>query len=739
MTPSKESVWIWCLILLGATVFVVTAAWVSPQKAAAFDEQFHLAAGYSYLKTGDFRIASTHPPLIGLLAAWRLRNDPTIQLPLEQSGWQNGDRFVFSDQWLWRSGNDAHRLLVTARWSIILLGGSLLIVLGVWLRDHTVPLTPWVAVWVIVLTDPNLQANSRLVTTDLGLTAFLFFTIFAYQSRYRTHPTSPNAILVGVLAGLTMTTKYTGLIVWPILFLLLFLFPIPGNVRQLVEKFRYFLVMLGSGLLILWIVYLFDFGPASFGNLQISLPAPFYWTQLWNTFVKLPQESAQKLSFLLGSSFPGGVWYYFPIAFLVKMPLAFLILTAGGIWHFGRHDWRDYVALWLPAAVFLLLGLTGVLTIGFRHMLPAVPFLCLIAGKGAQQIYKLRHGPWILLGLVILQIVEIGRIWPHQEAFFNLLAGRWQNWGNVLVDSNLDWGQDLIYLKRSMATNHIDQVNLAYFGTASPEHYDVKYAPLPGYIRFGSGYEIQAYNPLAPTPGWYAISATSLQLGLLTPETEDLYAVFREMEPVERAGYSIYLYEIKDSVPNPRPVVVTGQPGYLFAWENADSIDMSSATLKWHASPDTQIVPRRENEFYTGPPLADFGGVLSLIDVLDLPESAAAGQTISFTLVWRVGDQPMPTPAPSIANPLNAFVHVVQQDPYVRIGQFDGWDTALRGLESGDIILQPISIPLSNEAAAGPYQVQIGLYSPQSFERLLQKNENDQEVDHFHAGHILID
>ena len=123
---------------------------------------------------------------------------------------------------------------------------------------------------------------------------------------------------------------------------------------------------------------------------------------------------------------------------------------------------------------------------------------------------------WLVIGTLL--------IFPHQEAYFNPLAGPWQNWSSILVDSNLDWGQDLPALKQVMEARGINSVNLAYFGKAVPEAYGVNYRPLPGYLRFMQGREVSAYNPYTPPPGWYAISATALRLGTLQPDTTDLYA-----------------------------------------------------------------------------------------------------------------------------------------------------------------------------------------------------------------------
>ena len=76
-----------------------------------------------------------------------------------------------------------------------------------------------------------------------------------------------------------------------------------------------------------------------------------------------------------------------------------------------------------------------------------------------------------------------------------MLAGSWPNWSNILVDSNLDWGQDLPALRAKMDELGIETVNLAYFGKGVPEAYGIRYRPLPGYLRFIEGVELNAYNP----------------------------------------------------------------------------------------------------------------------------------------------------------------------------------------------------------------------------------------------------
>ena len=126
---------------------------------------------------------------------------------------------------------------------------------------------------------------------------------------------------------------------------------------------------------------------------------------------------------------------------------------------------RRQVAFWLPPLVFFALGLTGALTIGYRHMLPALPFLFVLAGNlAAWTAAQTGTRRTLALGAQALAVgwlaVGAARIYPHHGAYFNELAGPWTNWSNILVDSNLDWGQDLPALRAVMDERGIDRVDV---------------------------------------------------------------------------------------------------------------------------------------------------------------------------------------------------------------------------------------------------------------------------------------
>lgn len=726
-TVSRLTGWQWLLLLAALLIFAVQAGWSSTRKSAAFDEQYHLAAGYSYLRTGDFRLATNHPPLAGLLAALPLLGDAEITLPTDHPSWQSGDRFLFSDIFMWESGNDAQGMLLRARWTVTVLGVALVVAIFFAARQMLGARAGWLAL-LLAVCEPNLIAHSRFVTTDLALTLFVFLAVWWWW-RWLVQPRWPHVILAGLFAGMAMGTKYNGALVWAIVGLAMLIQPVtlPGaNWRQ---RWAGLAVAAGAAVGVLWALYRLTLGPVDFLPGWLPLPAPHYWQWLWNTVVRIIDLQGARVDFFMGEASNRYWWQYFFVAAGVKLSLPVLLLALTGLLLlFRERSVRRLAVLWLPPVLLLLFGATQVLTIGFRHMLPAIPFLVLLGASVAE------HAPWfsarrwrMVTATALLAawlLLDVARIAPHYESFFNQLAGPWQNWSNLLVDSNLDWGQDLIELRAVMDARSIETVNLAYFGKAAPEAYGVRYRPLPSYLRFMAGREIDAYNPYTPEPGWYAISATALRTGTMTPETVDLYQVFRGLEPTARAGYSIYLYDLTypPDTAVVRPIVL-GAPVWSVPAAELGAVAETRAMVKWQETPDATIYPQGAG--FTAARAAgwqavdaNFDDVMTLLGYTKESAAASPGAPLALTLYWQVGSAPMPQPAPTRGAPISAFVHLVDGDPANKVAEFDGWSVALRGLEPGDVIAQRVTLELPATTPPQSYELLAGLYSPQTWQRL---------------------
>jgi hypothetical protein len=192
---------------------------------------------------------------------------------------------------------------------------------------------------------------------------------------------------------------------------------------------------------------------------------------------------------------------------------------------------RQYL-LYLPVVLFFLATFLSILNIGYRHILPVLPLILVSAGR----VLAGRTKRWMRLAVVVLCIWHAASslaIYPHYLAYFNESVGGADNGYRYLVDSNLDWGQDLKNLKAYMDENGLQRLHLAYFGSARTDYYGINALPLP--------LEKPADLEQRP-PAVYAISATYLQGGYLG-DTQ-AFSWLRAYEPVDKIGYSIFLYRL---------------------------------------------------------------------------------------------------------------------------------------------------------------------------------------------------
>jgi hypothetical protein len=258
-------------------------------------------------------------------------------------------------------------------------------------------------------------------------------------------------------------------------------------------------------------------------------------------------------AYLMGRYSAHGWWYYYPLAFLIKTPLPLLLLGGLGLWVWWRDRGvaprQELVFLLLPPLLLAATFLWGGKDIGLRYLLPVYPFLCLLAGR-ALPCPGAAWRKYLLVGLCAWYAVGTLRIHPHHLSYFNELVGGPTNGYHYLVDSNLDWGQDLKGLKQYMDRQGIERIKLSYFGTVDPALYGLQYDWLPSFVLpVPPG--IQA---AMPATGLIAISATNLvgvYLGGYGHGTE-LFAYLRRYAPIARIGYSIFVYRIPEqTVPAP--------------------------------------------------------------------------------------------------------------------------------------------------------------------------------------------
>jgi hypothetical protein len=764
-------------------------------KSATYDEQTYYARGYAVLKTGDMRLRLRHPLLTNLISAAPLLLLPDLKVPTDHGSWANAEFHEFSAQFLWTYNRErADQIVYLSRWPMMLLTVVLAAFVHRWGRALYGPGGALLAL-ALVAFDPNLIAHGRLANTDIGATAFIFVAAYAFWE-YQRRPCWRRLLLAGVACGLAQTTRFTALLLFPIFgmgSLVAALCPAPAEGacpepvegwraksgvrwRMLTQVILVLLTLAWISLLTIWAVYGFTWGPVD--GTGFSLPAPDHWGEFISLIHRLNRADR---AFLSGHIYEGGWWPYFFVTLAVKTPLPTLILIGWATVRAIRDRCllRD-LPLLLPAVAYFASSVASNLNTGYRLILPILPFLVVHAARLAQPTNQLTDRParprLLPIALIVLLALSTLLIYPHYLAYFNELVGP-RNGYKVLVDSNLDWGQDLPGLRAWMDKHGVEQVYLSWFGIAPPEHYGVRYRYLPGWPPFEHP-ALRVYHPQRPLPGVYAISATNLQ-GVLLDEP-DTFALFRGQRPIAQIGYSILIYEVPatgpptdlalggvrmDQIPtslldthlatndlrlrwfDPAASLVLlphrSRACYAIAEEHPlaeplaarfpagleplaqgpgfhlypcpDSTDVNDRLEIAAASPVLQSL---EVEFAPGdaPALrspvslpASFNGQIVFLGYEHLTPSPTPGQELALLTYWRVIERP--------EHPLEIFVHLLDDHSRIR-GQHDGLDVPVDGWYPGDVIVQLHTFAVAADAPPGRYWIEVGLYNPQTMERL---------------------
>lgn len=283
-------------------------------------------------------------------------------------------------------------------------------------------------------------------------------------------------------------------------------------------------------------------------------------------------------TYYLGEVSAAGWPTYFPVAYLLKETIAFHLLTllalflalrkiksAGEKSFDAFFSWMKdnfvLVASLFFVSFYWLYSIRSPLNIGVRHILPTFPFIyLLVAREIAAWLYRpsleepQNLGDWfrslyqnfvepiprfILVALLMFwMVVSTAITFPFYLSYYNEFIGIENGW-RYIVDSNYDWGQDLKRLRDLVEAEHISKIYLDYFGGGSPRYYlGEKFEPW------------QSSRGSPPSGSYFAISATFLQGARGRPASgfvikpEDTYSWLEGLEPLRRAGLSIFIYKI---------------------------------------------------------------------------------------------------------------------------------------------------------------------------------------------------
>jgi hypothetical protein len=496
------------------------------------DEPAHIGAGMEWLDRKTYTWERQHPPLARVASALGpyLLGARSVQPPKMD----DIDKLLTEGTQILYRGHRYDRLLATARLGILPFFWVACFVVFEWGRRSFDRATAAIAVVFFSFLPPVL-AHAGLATTDMALTAWLsaaFLAAILWVQR----PDWKRSVLFGACTGLAVISKFSSLAFLPATLALaaaVWLWRERPTAAVLVRDARgravMFLVAAAAACIVIWAGYRFSFGKVYFADLR--LPAPELYQGVKSV---LDHNRGGHSSYLLGERSQTGFWYFFPVVLGVKTPLAFLALVGLGIVLVVRR--RDgFRQGWLPlafSAAILAVGMIGNIDIGLRHVLPVYVGFALVAAIGAADLLRLApRKAWAtpVLGLAVAWLFASSLLsHPDYLPYFNELAGSEPE--KIVVDSDLDWGQDVKRLARRLQQVGAREVTFLSLLTAD-------------YREHGMPRVIGVMDGLRPPPGWCAISITYLKARRLGSPDPNRVLWPDRIPPAEKVGAGIYLWQ----------------------------------------------------------------------------------------------------------------------------------------------------------------------------------------------------
>lgn len=512
-----------CLVFI--TIGIIRIASGYSIFTQTYDEQAHLATGMELLDLHRYDYETLHPPLARLMIAtlpYLYGLSPSKAEYEKYNSW--GGMWVLGDKILYKN-NDYFHNLTLARIGILPFYIIAVLTLWVWCRKfYSTPVA--IVSTLLFSTMPIILGHSMLATTDMALTAMLALAFLSMQL-WMQHPSFKKSAYVGITVGLALLSKMSAIIFLPICIkaMLLYKQQVAPNATPLNKRVKLIIgIIIGICFcLTVWTGYFF-----------INFPSYFGFERLIDGFDSLLFKQVRGQGFYLLGEPNGHAWYYFPMVLVLKTPIAFLLLLVAGsiatVSHLKQKQWILVTPL-IITLLILLISSASRINIGIRHILPIYPFLAIMAGYGAVFLWqKLKPAPLKLLPIALVGWHLSASLYahPYYISYFNALVDKPEN---IVLDSDLDWGQDLYLLSKEVKKRNITLTALYYRGMAKPAYFG-----LPERNRC---YEKAGETPLEPESGWYAVS-----LGCLKATHAQELSWLNSYRPVVKAGSSILLYYI---------------------------------------------------------------------------------------------------------------------------------------------------------------------------------------------------
>ena len=538
------------------------------RESQTWDEANHIFAGYRSWTHADFGLNPEHPPLVKLLTTVPLLwSQP--KAPVLEERFFKEDTFLRGKEFLYQ--NDAERILSRTRTAAAVL--TLLTALVVFFGAKEMFGTGPAFIALMLLTfDPNLLAHGALITTDVGLACFMFLSVYMFY-RFLNRPSVLRLIATGVAVGLVLAVKHTGLLVLPILFLLAVCeIVLKRNDRRVLKTLGSLVLIALIGWVVLWSFYGFRYNARPSG-LQLNPPLAEYLQGLKPYEARpivimaqlhvLPESYLYGLadvkltanyytSYVLGKIYAHGVWFYFPVAFLIKSTIgvmALLLLTLAVIATRRLDRWREIIFLVVPVIFYLAVAFTVGMNIGVRHILVVYVFLyVLIGGATWILVQKSRKWAYVVGLLLLIHVASSVMAFPNYIPYGNELWGGPSQTYKYLTDSNADWGQQLKSIKQYLDQRGVKECWFEYFaaGVAEPGYYGIPCKPLPTMSTLWLNVPIDVPSSIK---GPVLISASNLSGYEFGPGPLDPFGQFRQIKPTAVIDNGVFVFDGEFAMP----------------------------------------------------------------------------------------------------------------------------------------------------------------------------------------------
>ncbi len=548
-TSSSKKLYTPILIFILLSVLIFQAVSSLSIKSPTYDEPYHLTSGYIALTKKDYRYGADHPPLLKSLAALPLlfldlkipENYPEL---IQQSMFTLGSKFLFQPQ------HDVDQIVFLSRLPLVLLSCLLGFYVFLWAKALYGEKGGLFAL-ILYVVSPNILAYSRFVTTDFGVSCFIFIACF-YFWNYLNNPSLQKLCLTSLFLGLALVSKFSAIILIPIFFIIVCVkllteresklknLLIPQNSDGTQSNLQTFFMHFGVPLIIVLIIIFFAYGLS------------FNFLTLYNEGVNHLKETyfrnnGPRLYYLLGYFFYEPSKLYPIVTFLVKTPVStqvFIVISLLVLLN-NRKNLFNELCLIIPIVFVFAATFTDVNHTGVRRFLPIYPFIFVFVAKLTNHKFFSDSGPLkkqlafaTMTILTLWYVVSSVRVYPDYLAYFNEAIGGPKNGINYLDNANIDWGQDLKRLKPYMKEAGIDKIKLMYEGTADSKYYGISTIPLSKEDR-----------QLGPQSGYYAISAHYLIRLITIPEAFGFGPGWKKKvyKPIKVIGHTIYIFNFGSS------------------------------------------------------------------------------------------------------------------------------------------------------------------------------------------------